>query len=586
MNLLSHPQLQEVVLNNLAIANVLGMRSASSATNAVVLQLAQGKLADATRDVPNDAMEARRRINTSPRPCCPFSFVRLLQRALPSDKWSDVTAEVHLIDERLFSGVDAHRERELVECLLGHPKNVEFLYTKLPAIGSLGPLLSQCCQLRFLATPTMDYAKFSDAVPEPCFHLGKDYVNREPPSPPPTGFETAASVLSKLPNIELFGCKFGNCDTSELFTTAASSWPKLVALEIDCLDAVQPMVPAAVEVLRRIEVLEIHTCRGRKDAVPLDSLLHSCRSLRVLRLQYLEDTGLIDIFSRNPQLEEIAFSGFGAQSGDSFLPSLSHLRNLSVLSINLKKEWNLNTWQAALGQLAPQLVHLNISGNHDHPLSDGILTPLAAEQHRLALEVFIIYGSRASEFTDSMLARILSSSPRLQSFCCNLKGPGKKCAVAAARHCPSLRVWSSLSGEEDDDDIAMIAKGCMEVESLSTSAAISDATLTTLLRNARNLRSLEANGSELTADGIKALGALGSGKITRCILERVAGYEDRQNYGSLLRRFYTKEKTVQEDIDIDSCLSPGDVLKFLHRTQPQMRIPSPPMRIVTSLREL
>ena len=219
MNLLSHPQLQEVVLNNLTIHDVFGLRWASSATDAVVLQYAQGKLADATRDVPTDAMEARRRIRNTPqppRPCCPFSFVWLLQRTLSQDKWSDFVSEVQVIDTRLFSKMEG-KERELINALIANPVHVQFLYTKLNRIGQLGPLIAQCREMRFLATPEMFFNSFSedDRALEPYWKDRpelKEYVL--PPPPPPSGFETAASVLSNLPNIELFHCETGGCSFS------------------------------------------------------------------------------------------------------------------------------------------------------------------------------------------------------------------------------------------------------------------------------------------------------------------------------------------------------------------------------------
>ena len=241
IRLLSHPQLLEVFLDNFITNDILELRAASSSVDDAVLQYAEVKVADATRDVPRDALEARRRIKTSPMACCPFSFVLLLRKALSPDQWLEVTSEVRVIDERFFSGFKQH-ERDLVKLLLLNPQAVEFLFTALPSIGDLGPLIAQCRQLRFLATPFMDYKKFGNMS---CFGVAPKLRllrgdtlqpsakrGREHPTQPPSRAETTASLLSNLTNLELFDCEKGSCDSADLFTTAAASWPKIAILNI------------------------------------------------------------------------------------------------------------------------------------------------------------------------------------------------------------------------------------------------------------------------------------------------------------------------------------------------------------------
>ena len=74
---------------------------------------------------------------------------------------------------------------------------------------------------------------------------------------------------------------------------------------------------------------------------------------------------------------------------------------------------------------------------------------------------------------------------------------------------------------------------------------------------------------------MKALATLGPTKITFCVLEDVDGYEvhRQETYPTSA----DDAEDLQDSIDYATC-SPCDVLKFLHRTQPQMGI-SPPRLI-------
>ena len=574
MNLLSHPQLQEVVLNNLAVPNVLGLRSANSATNAVVLQFAQGKLADATRDVPNDAMEARRRIRSIPRPSCPFSFVRLLQRTLSEDQWSDFVSEVQVIDTRLFSKMEG-KERELIKALIANPIHLQFLSTKLNRIGQLGPLIAQCREMRFLATPEMFFNSFSEDARalEPYWKDRPELKeNVLPPPPPPSGFATAASVLSKLPNIELFHCETRGCSFSEVMTTAAEYWPNLTALRVNFLEKTDDMSIIS-DVLRRLEILEVETF----SRLPIGQILLNCDRFQVLHLGLCEPRGLSDaelreILAANEHLEELGVV-WKEKVSDSFLLPMSRLRRLRSVKIALSPQWDISTWQAALSALAPQLVELRI-GDSDYrgcTLTYDFLAPLATSNRTLPLEVLEIHWSSCNGgVTGQTVAAILAKCPRLRALhipnTTSGRLPGTQCAIAAATHCRELQAWDCVSLVLTDADVAFIAKHCVQLELLHTKTAISDATLVALLKNARNMRSLHAKGSQLTVDGIKALGLLGSRKIKYCNLVAVRGDKEEVPTGDV-------STPSMNDIGSDS--TPGDVLQFLRRTQPQMGITPP-----------